>query len=180
MVKCIKAGLLDPQTLHDFQNWFHREEPFDAEQYDKDCETVEADWHDRFDDRAHDALCATPAYIAHDNAPTMWSDTGVTEAAARTEGETYTSTYFRGAQFVFSRVQHHIHKRTKTGYQPLGTCLKKGLKKPKCGFPKTKQISERSLVTCCGNARCYDLWITGRRNSLGAILGRRTRPTSTL
>ena len=58
--------------------------------------------------------------------------------------------YFKDAQFVFSRVQHHIHKRTKTGYQPLSTCPKKGAKKPKCGFPKTKQITPRLLVICCG------------------------------
>ena len=43
----------------------------------------------------------------------MWSDAGVTEAVARAEGQTYASVYFKDAQFVFSRVQHHIHKERK-------------------------------------------------------------------
>ena len=38
----IKAGLLEPQALHDFHSWFHRQEPFDVQQYEDDCETVEA------------------------------------------------------------------------------------------------------------------------------------------
>ena len=53
---------------------------------------------------------------------------------------------------------------------------KGGKKKPKCGFPKEKQLNTISRVICRGNARRYEVRITGKRNSFGIIQGRRTRP----
>ena len=122
----------------------------DQEQYDADCDTVEQDWRARFADSKHDALSTTPGYLADDLAPTMWANTEVSETAARAEGKKYTEVYFKDAQFVYSRVQHHVHAKTQKGYVPLGPCMRKGTKKPKCGFPKTRQCSARSIVICRG------------------------------
>ena len=83
------------------------------------------------------------------------------------EGSKYKRTYMKDVQFVFSRVQHHTHAKTKKGYVPLGACTRKGTKKPKCRFPKNRQLNSKARVICRGNARRYDLRITGKRNSLG-------------
>jgi hypothetical protein len=48
-------------------------------------------------------------------------------------GREYGRKYFRHAQFVFSRVQHHVHQRTKKGYVPLHNCARKhGKRKASC------------------------------------------------
>ena len=67
----------------------------------------------------------TPQYLTSDTAATMWDALPVAEDAARAEGQHYKEVYFKDVQFVFSRVQHHMHKRTKKGYVPLHNCAKK-------------------------------------------------------
>ena len=41
------------------------------------------------------------------------------------DGEVFRKEYLRDAQYIFSRVQHHVHRRTKDGdYIPLHNCAK--------------------------------------------------------
>ena len=82
-------------------------------------------------------MCATPAYLARDatcavgcsncegksKAPTYGED--VELRVLQEEGLTYRHSYLKDAQFVFSRVQHHVHRKTKNGYAPLHNCAKK-------------------------------------------------------
>ena len=94
---------------------------------------------------------------------------------ARREGSEYKARYFDDVQFVSSRVQHHVHKKTKKGHEPLAACKSKRSKGVcKHDMPKTKLQSLRMGVICWANARKYGLGISGRRNALGSILGRRT------
>ena len=106
----------------------------------------------------------------------MWSG-AVNEERARDEAADYRKQYFDDLQAVFSRVQHHIHKRGKDGYEPLTACKRKDCKKGTCkhGFPKVKQLNLKRRVICAGNAAKFGLRVSGRRNALGSILGKRTK-----
>ena len=77
-------------------------------------------------------------------------------------------------QFVFSRVQEHQHLRTKKGLVPLRGCLNsRSKKKCKHGFPKRTNL--RCVVVCAGNYKRLGVRISGRRNSLGSVVGRRSQ-----
>jgi hypothetical protein len=96
------------------------------------------------------------------------------------EGMTYSAKYSNDVQFVFSRVQHHMHKLDKKSGKrvPLSACRIKGKgdkqkKSCKARFPKEKQVSATVKVVCAGVAAKHDLRISGRRNALGSFLGKR-------
>lgn len=99
----------------------------------------------------------------------------------RRDGAQYGQAYRRDAQYVFSRVQHHVHRKTKDGYVPLHNCAKKTKHKGKSSgcqvckhdFPMTKLCIETSLPVCRGIAKKLGLRVAGRRNALGKIIGRR-------
>ena len=44
----------------------------------------------------------------------------------REDGEKFKRAYFRDVQRIFSRVQYHMHKKTKKGYVPLKARARKG------------------------------------------------------
>ena len=76
----------------------------------------------------------------------------MSENAARREGAAYRRTYFADVQFVFSRRQHHWHKRVKSKdgkktneWKALTACKPKAKGKGLCRarFPKTKQINAK-------------------------------------
>ena len=93
------------------------------------------------------------------------------------DGRRWKRTYLKDVQFIFSRVQHHVHKKTKSGYVPLKACKPKCAKKDgtyKADFPKTRHIISKRVVICGGLAKHYGLLISGRRNAFGSILGRRS------
>ena len=145
----IKEKLFDPTSVMDFHAWLHREEPLDTEQHDAELERVEDAWRQRFAAREHDAMSQTPAYVADDRTPTMWSATPVSREGALADGRRYKRTYFKDVQFIFSRVQHHFHKKTKKGYVPLPrTCVSaRSGGKCKHDFPMEKQLNVRMRVT---------------------------------
>ena len=63
--------------------------------------------------------------------------------------------------------------RTKKGLVPLRACFSKSCKtKCKHGFPK--KLVYRCTIICNGNYRRFGVRISGRRNALGAVLGRRS------
>jgi len=96
--------------------------------------------------------------------------------AVEQEGAAFTETYCRDAQYVSIRVQHHVHRRTKRGYEPLRACRPKGKKCAgtcKAGFPMKGLLCKEPLLVCRGIAKDRGLRITGRRNSFGCIIGRR-------
>ena len=103
----------------------------------------------------------------------------MSESAARKEAAAFLAQYSADVQFVFSRAHHHHHRwdeKTKR-WMPLLACLRQGTKdKCKAGFPKNLQISEVAKVVCRGVAAKHGLRISGRRNALGSILGKRNCP----
>ena len=87
--------------------------------------------------------------------------------------------YTDDVQFVFSRCHHHHHRwdSKKKRLVPLYACLRKGTKeKCKGGFPKDKQLTMQAKVVCRGVAAKHGLRVSGRRNALGSILGKRACP----
>ena len=87
----------------------------------------------------------------------------------------YTKKFKKVLQHNQARVLHHHHKKDKSSGKrmPLPAC--RGKKKDECkhGFPKTKLLTEKSLVVCPGIAQRHGLRVSGRRNALGSILPRR-------
>ena len=73
-----------------------------------------------------------------------------------------------------SRCHHHWHpKDPQTGVRyPIRACMSKKCKTTcKAKMPLTKRLNLVPKVICPGNARKHDLRVSGRRNSLGCILG---------
>ena len=73
--------------------------------------------------------CAPPAaYVSADVANYTGAVLGSTSLPLdelEREGAAYRVAYLRDAQYVSSRVQHHVHKKTKDGYIPLSNCARK-------------------------------------------------------
>ena len=174
IAKLIEDDVLDPQSIMDFNTWYHTEEPPNQQLHDEMVEGIEKEWHARFSDRKHDDMSQVPGYIANDHAANMWSDKSVSKEKAQAEGVVFKKQYFEDAQKIFSRVQHHFHEKTKKGYKPLEACLSSRSKKLcKHDFPIEKRLNKKLCVVCRGNARKFKLRIKGKRNQLGMTLGRR-------
>ena len=128
-------------------------------------------------------MSVTPAYLVHDAAGLSAEDDrevtrhiGSTQdaksfACLEADGAKFKKIYLADAQRVFSRVQHHMHKRTKRGYLPLKSCMgkgKKGCQTCKAGFPKIQQRLKKSVLVCRGVAKRLGLPIqAGREKSIG-------------
>ena len=82
-------------------------------------------------------MSVTPAYLVEDGARLAAEDNrettrhvGLTQTATsfaclEADGATFKRTYLADAQRIFSRVQHHMHKKTKNGYILLKSCMGK-------------------------------------------------------
>ena len=177
IAKLIEQELLRPEDVFEFHSWLCREEHMDNEAHQKNVEAHEAAWETGYAAREHDGLCQLPQYLGEKAPENLWHH-DISEEDARAEGKRWKQAYFKDVQFVFSRRHHHWHKRDKkTGERvPLIACRKKGRAKGKCRqrFPKTKQLCARVKVVCPGVASKHDLRISGRRNALGSLLGRRS------
>ena len=76
---------------------------------------------------------------------------------------------------TFFPVYSIIFTQTKTGYKPLNDCLSKRAKnKCKHDFPMERKLSSAHRIICRGNAKHFGVRIKGKRNQLGATMGRRT------
>ena len=106
---------------------------------------------------------------------------------AKKEGERFVAAYESHVQFICSRVQHHWHILDKNGQRvPTTDCKPKHGNKKDCickrGFPKhvikdkmgkIVKNKYRNRVVCRGVAWEMKLKCSGRRNSLGMVLGKR-------
>ena len=126
-------------------------------------------------------MSTIPRYLMRDaelvNAPTLWSPRGLSVHSIMADGKQFRNLYFKDAQCVFSRVQHHTHRKTKKGYEPLKSCMSKrtrGKGVCKADFPKTRLCVKKPLVVCQGLARRFGLRVTGRRNAFGTVVGKRS------
>eukprot|EP00973_Karenia_brevis_P049230 6828181-Karenia_brevis.AAC.1 len=66
--------------------------------------SLEQDWHDRFAADKHNDLSHTPEYLVRDRS--LAEGTGDAEFLIQ---------YRKDVKRVCSRVQHHMHRRTKSG-----------------------------------------------------------------
>ena len=179
--KRIEGALLDPATIVAYQEWVHRCEQFDEDAHRAAEPELEEAWTQNYAGSEHDRLCFLPRFVHRDTGPSAWTRSQrAVGASANPEEEMNVEDYVReyqaDAQFVFSRVQHHVHATDeKTGEKiPLNACRAK--KKPdecKHGFPATRRLNLVPNVICRGNARHHGLRLQGRRNALGTVLGRR-------
>ena len=133
------------------------------------------------DDMATTLLLATdkPILVAPAMNVRMWVHPATQRNVEqlKQDGAQYRKAYRRDAQYIFSRVQHHVHRKTKDGYVPLHNCAKKGKKKGKStvckhDFPM-KLCKNGPYPVCRGIAKMQGLRVAGRRNALGKIIGRR-------
>jgi hypothetical protein len=111
---------------------------------------------------------------------TLWTTTAPEKRAElAADGVAFRGAYLRDAQGVFSRVQHHMHRKTKKGYEPLKACrpkTKKAQGSCKADFPKTRLCVPKAVVVCRGLAKRLGLRVSGRRNAFGCVVGARRCP----
>ena len=173
----IRNGLLDASSIVNYSTSVHMESPPHQELYTRHREHLEDEWHKRFRAQEHDKMSTMPYFLRETTETKLWTDPEYTIADALVEARQYSHKYFSDAQYIFSRVQEHVHKKTKDGYVPLSGCLSQSCKtRCKHNFPRTA-IDKRESghhVICAGNARQFGCKITGKRNALGMILGQRS------
>jgi len=186
------------EQMRNFHDWYHVERPLDPEEHAKYGKQAEEEFFQGFQDSSNAPLCVMPAFL-HEDATKKedvisWQtlkenvakDTSLWQVFMH-EGSTFAQNYLRHAQFVFNRVQHHVHKRDKDGnYQPLNTCKPKSKKKKKANqvmpskcfckadFPKSNVLTKKTVLVCYGMAKKFNLPVRGRRNALGLWQGQRS------
>ena len=179
------------QSMKEYNNWFHVERPLDPETYKEYKDVAEQHFFSGFADRQHAPLSQTPAFLQNDadcKEKSTWTELCSQPELLQereAEGHHFVQQYLRDAQFVFSRVQHHVHRRDKDGnYVPLHACQRKVRKKRKeaanpwhckckADFPKNNTIQPNTILICQGMAKRFRLRVSGRRNAFGMWLGPR-------
>lgn len=167
----IKAKLLDPVDVIKWYEWVKFEDFPDQSMFERDAERLREEWWGRYLKKEHDRLCVLPRILVDQpgHAETAWNAENVGRLEA--EGETFRQQYMQEAQWVYSRVQEHVHRETSDGFQPLASCRAK-LQPRKCkhDFPVSLKHREKARVVCPGNAKKLCVSVRGKRNALGRIL----------
>ena len=174
----LQKRLVSVDDIKKYNGWLHREDILAKDMYDLSKADVEDDWWHGYCAPEHSDLSGVPGYLLEQSASTLWSATTEQDKTmARLDAQKFRRAFLWDAQSVFSRVQHHVHRKTKKGYEPLKACLsKRKCQKGQCkaDFPKTKLLSPRALVVCRNLARRMGLRVSGRRNSFGITVGARS------
>ena len=173
-----------------YNTWLHHEDTFDALQHQDFVPKVESAFFDRFRAPEHDGLSQVPTYLTEDARLQSSADTlsvssalkPVERKALYKDGEVFLKQYKQDLQYVFSRVQHHVHKLTTKGYVPLNACRLKSKGKQKvrandkckANFPLTHMKTTKSIAVCRGVAKRFKLQVAGRRNAFGSMIGKRS------
>ena len=181
------------KRITSFMTHLHREDHFDDLSHQQNLGTLEQLFHtNNFGPEhctQHSHLSARPARMhCADAGAGAWQGQEVDQESKRLreDGRRFSAQYEEDCQFIFSRVQHHWHKLDKDGKrQPMRYCQQTGRGKRGCckrGFPKKvlrdekgklKMTKYRYRVVCAGVAIELDLKTSGRRNMVGAVVGRR-------
>ena len=113
-----------------YGTWLHYEDDFVHEEATNFEDRVYDEFFDRFQKPEHNGLAATPEYLMTDAdtqhqiecRPTV-SDARSADALAALEadGSKFKKEYFHDLQYIFSRVQHHVHKKTPQGCEIISS-----------------------------------------------------------
>jgi hypothetical protein len=105
-----------------YGTWLHHEDDFVPEEAKEFEERVYEEFNERFKKPEHNGLVATPEFLMTDADTQHRNRTTVSDAATAEEiaqmqddGIKFKNAYFHDLQFIFSRVQHHVHKKTAEG-----------------------------------------------------------------
>ena len=177
------------QRITSFIEHLHREDHFNDEAHQGSLRSLEEEFHsNNFGHARNEHLSVRPAGMHNSAAPdgSAWSPVSSSLQEVQEDASRFIKEYEGDVQFIFSRVQHHWHKLDKEGKRlPMQYCMSKRRgKKHQCksGFPKrvikdkTGKVSQakyRTRIVCAGVAAEVELRTSGRRNMLGAVLGRR-------
>ena len=182
----LEAGKFTFQQWLDYQEWLHKEDVLEENTKQELAGDLENQWNRRFSTKENDDMSLNPSFLSDD---TNRLDTfhvasmNVDQSDLQRDAEFFKREYMKDAQSIFSRVQHHMHKRTKTGeYIPLKSCQRKLSSRHgvlpvrsklecKAGFPK--KIVRNSVLVCQGVAKKYGLSTSGRKDMYGSFLGKR-------
>ena len=180
----LQNGSFTFQQWKDYGEWLHAEDVFDSNVKAAFAPKLEEQWHSRFADKENDDMSVTPKYLVQETDSTcsamksvVTSDDVPALIELLEDAKIFKSKYFAHVQRIFNRVQHHMHKRTKKGYIPLKSCQRKTRKNCslcKHDFPKDRLCISRSVLICRGVARKLRIAVSGRRNQLGGMLGKRS------
>jgi len=181
IVEKLKAQKFSFADWQNYQEWLHAEDVLDERVKESMAPNLEEQWHTRFGGTEHHDMSATPLYLVQDAVQPLsgtisGNRTAENFAALEADGADFRKKYLADVQRIFSRLQHHMHKKTKRGYVPLKSCQRRV---KKCGatckadFPKANLCIPKSVLVCRGIAKRFKLAVTGRRNAFGAHLGRR-------
>ena len=184
-----RSKKLSVEAWKQYNSWLHHEDVFEPAEHAAFAEKLDAEFFDRLRKPEHDGMTQIPRYLVEDarvqsreDTHTVSSSAGMAERRALYEdAEMFMQNYKRDLQFIFSRVQHHCHKRTAKGYVPLKACRMKSRGKRKvrtqdkckAGFPLTHLKTDRAVLVCRGIAKRFKLRISGRRNAFGGMVGKR-------
>ena len=151
----------------------------DMKEHDAYADQAEDEFRTRLSAPSNHRHAQTPWYLCEDvltkqSEKTLWGSTAGNLESILEEGKTFKERYFRDVQFVFNRVQRHVHRRTKRGYEPLQSCRRKNCKNNFCKHNFPKQILKVAHICCAGMAKKLKLRISGRRNAFGCIVGKRS------
>ena len=189
------AGLTEQEVLArltDFLEHLNREDHFDDNAHQQQLPELERQFHRNNEGpRENIFLAARPAGMLQRQQSYLWASPHLVELheVILAEAALFKKRYEKDVQFIFSHVQHHWHGLDKDNNRvPLKYCrLKQKVRKTavckcKAGFPKTvcrtpqgalRQDKYRVRIVCKGVASELQLRCSGRRNMLGAVLGRR-------
>lgn len=167
---------LNLQNLFDYHSHICHEFYEDLNQHNMEVSMCEQDWPS-YQSENHNLLTGIPTTLRKDASPSVWStnhhELNIKEAA--TEAKDFAMKYRADVDRVLTRVNHHIHPLKEDGERVILSACKSKRKPTECkyAFPKDNCISEICRVICHSNAKKYGLRVSGRRNALGSVLGKR-------
>ena len=175
---------LDAKDIFRWYDWVRVERPPHQQTFDVDADRLYDAWWNRFEDVEHDRLCFLPPQPNGEEGASeeFWKE-GASDATNKIQqeqdGQKFVEEYLKEVQYVYGRVQEHVHHRSKDGcsWKPLASCrCKTDPQKCKHDFPMGTKHRDIVRAICPGNARVLGVPVRGRRNQLGAVLPRRTTP----
>ena len=122
MADVVKAFEQQQFTFADFvqyQPWFHAEDIFDKEVHAEVGKDLDAEWHARFASTKNDDMSVTRPYLLKEfNADVCTAGDTSRQEGLEIDGNDFKKKYFADVQRMFSRVQHHMHRKLAEGMYP--------------------------------------------------------------